>query len=287
MRIKKQHFPSITLLLLTVLLSVAHAVAQQDSPKETVLVSFTAEGSLGNTPIGALISDGAGNFYGVNTIGGVGGGTVYEISPSAEGGWTVKLIYAFTESSGYSNALVMDSSGNLYGTLYSGGSKICTDGYGEYSCGAVYELSPNGSGAWTEKTIWNASQTEGWRPYHLIMGSDGNLYGATYWTGEGEGGTVFELQRTGGQWTHSTLYAFGQPGTDNGALPDSLVFDKAGNLYGTTYGGGEGGGGTLFELKKTNSGWQEVTLFDFNASGSGASGGYGVNGMILDSAGNL
>ncbi len=173
----------------------------------------------------------------------------------------------------------MDSSGNLYGTLYSGGNKICTDGFGDYDCGAVYELSPNGSGEWTEKTIWNASQTEGWRPYHLVMGPDGNLYGTTYWAGEGEAGTVFELQRTGGQWTHSILSAYG-------GLPDSLVFDKTGNLYGTNYYGGEGGG-TLFELKKTNSGWQEITLFDFNASGSGASGGYGVDGVILGSAGNL
>jgi len=279
MRIKKQHFSPITLLLLTVLLSAAHAVAQQDSPKEKVLVSFTAEGSVGNTPIGALISDGAGNYYGVNTIGGVGGGTVFKMSPAAEGGWTVKLIDALPSSSGYPNALVMDSSGNLYGTLWSGGSKICTDGFGDYDCGAVYELSPNGSGKWTEKTIWNASQTEGWRPYHLIMGPDGNLYGTTYWAGEGETGTVFELKHTGGQWTHSIL-------TAAGSLPDSLVFDKTASLYGTNYGGGEGGG-TLFELKKTNNGWQGVTLFDFNDSGSGASGGYGPDGLILGSDGNL
>jgi uncharacterized repeat protein (TIGR03803 family) len=279
MRIKKQHFPPICLLLLTVLLTVAHAGAQQDSPKEKVLISFTAEDSVGNTPIGALISDGAGNFYGVNTVGGVGSGTVYEISPSPEGGWTAKSIDALPVNSYYNNALVMDSSGNLYGTLYSGGAKICTDGYGDYSCGAVYELSPNGSGAWTEKIIWNASQTEGWRPYHMVVGPDGNLYGTTYWAGEGESGTVFELQRNGGQWTHSTLSAYG-------GLPDSLVFDKAGNLYGTNYYGGEGGG-TLFQLKKTNNSWEEVTLFDFNASGSGASGGYGVDGVIPGSAGNF
>jgi hypothetical protein len=62
MRIRKQHFPPIALLMLTVMLAVTHALAQQDSPKEKVLVSFTAEGSVGNTPSGALISDGAGNF---------------------------------------------------------------------------------------------------------------------------------------------------------------------------------------------------------------------------------
>jgi uncharacterized repeat protein (TIGR03803 family) len=280
-RIKKQHFPPITLLLLTVLLTATHAVAQQGSSKEKVLVSFTAEGSVGYTPMGALISDGAGNYYGVNGNGGVGGGAVFEISPTAEGGWTAKLIDDLPSNSYQKNALVMDSSGNLYGTLYSGGSKICTDGYNDYSCGAVYELSPNGSGAWTVNIIWNASQAEGWRPYHLVLGPDGNLYGATLWAGEGEAGTVFELQHTGGQWTHSIL-------TAAGGRPDSLVFDKAGNLYGTNYYGDDGvGGGALFELKKTNSGWQEVTLFEFNASGSGASGGYGVDGVILGSNGNL
>jgi uncharacterized repeat protein (TIGR03803 family) len=275
MRIKKPYFMFITLLSLTVMFSVTHAVAQEDSPKENVLVNFTAEGSVGNTPTGALISDGAGNYYGVNTVGGVGGGTVFEMSPSAKGGWTVKLINALPAS----HALVMDSSGNLYGTLWSGGSKICTDGFGEYDCGAVYELSPDGAGGWTEKTIWNASGDEGWRPYHLIMGPDGNLYGTTYWLGEGESGTVFELQHTGGQWTHSILYP-------HAGLPDSLVFDKAGNLYGANYYGGEGGG-TVFELQKTNSGWQEVTLFEFNSRGSGASGGYGVDGVILGSDGDL
>jgi uncharacterized repeat protein (TIGR03803 family) len=281
MRIKKQHFPPVTLLLLTVLLTIAHAPAQQDSRKEKVIVSFTAEGSVGHTPTGALIPDGAGNYYGVNGNGGLGGGTVYEISPSAEGGWTAKWIDDLQPNSHLNTALVMDSSGNLYGTLYAGGTNTCTDGYNDYSCGAVYELSPNGSGAWTENIIWNASQAEGWRPYHLIIGPDGNLYGCTYWAGEGEAGTVFELQHTGGQWTHSILTAARR-------RPDSLVFDKAGNLYGTNYYGDDGvGGGALFELKKTNSGWQEVTLFQFSASGSGASGGYGVDGVILGSDGNF
>jgi uncharacterized repeat protein (TIGR03803 family) len=279
MRIKKRNSASITLLVLTVLPSFIHAVAQQDSPKEKVIVNFTAEGSVGHTPTGALIPDGAGNYYGVNGNGGVGGGTVFEISPSAEGGWTAKWIDDLQPNSHYNNALVMDSSGNLYGTLYSGGANTCTDGYDDYLCGGVYELSPNGSGTWTENIIWNASQKGGWRPYHLIMGPDGNLYGTTYWGGDGGRGTVFELQHTGGQWTHSVL-------TAAGGLPDSLVFDKAGNLFGTNYYGTEGGG-TLFQLKEMNSGWQEVTLFDFNASGSGASGGFGLNGVILGSDGNF
>lgn len=286
MRLKKRCLPTLLLLLPMFLMTATHAAAQPGA-REKLLFSFPASSDLGNSPNGVLISDGAGNFYGVNTAGALGSGAVYEISPTAAGGWTAKSIYALPANSYYPNALVMDSSGNLYGALYGGGTETCSDGYGDYPCGAVYELSPDGSGGWSAKTIWNASQTEGWRPWSLAVDAAGNLYGTTIWAGSGEGGTVFELQRTGENWTHTVLLAFGQPGT-NGAAPDgALVFDKAGNLYGTTAQGGANFGGTVFELKKTKSGWKEITLFQFDSSFPGASGGYFPYGVIFDSAGNL
>jgi len=288
MRFKKRCLASITFFLMTVSVSmmVTYAAAQSHAPKEKVLFSFASSGNLGNSPNGVLISDGAGNFYGVNSSGALSGGAVYELSPSAEGGWTAKSIYALPANSYYPGALVMDSSGNLYGTLYAGGTELCSDGYGDYLCGAVYELSPDGSGGWSAKTIWNASQTEGWRPGSLVLDAAGNLYGTTIWAGLGEGGTVFQLQRTGENWTHTVLLAFGQPGS-NGGAPGSLVFDKAGNLYGTTAFGGVNAGGTVFELKKTKSGWKEITLFQFDSSFPGAAGGYLPNGVTFDNAGNL
>jgi len=276
MRLNQQCFPSITFLLLTVLITVTHAAAQSHAPKEKVLFSFPASGDLGNSPNGVLISDGAGNFYGVNTHGGLGSGTVYEISPAAEGGWTAKSIYVFPKSSAGPGGLVMDSSGNLYGVLNFGGTEACTDTYNAYLCGAVYQLSPDGSGGWSEKTIWNASQTEGWSPWTLAVDATGNLYGTTFWAGTGNAGTVYELQRTGENWTHIVLHVGGPP-------QGPLAFDKAGSLYGTTYGGGTAGIGTVFELKKTTTGWQEITLFDF----SGGASGYGPVAVIFDSAGNL
>jgi uncharacterized repeat protein (TIGR03803 family) len=265
---------------------VTYAAAQSHAPKEKVLFSFPASGDLGNSPNGVLISDGAGNFYGVNSSGALSGGAVYELSPAAEGGWTAKSIYALPANSYYPGALVMDSSGNLYGTLYAGGTETCSDGYGDYLCGAVYELSPDGSGGWSAKTIWNASQTEGWRPGSLTLDAAGNLYGTTIWAGPGEYGTVFELQRSGENWTHTVLLAFDQSGSE-GAAPGSLVFDKAGNLYGTTAFGGANEGGTVFELKKTKTGWKEVTLFQFDSSFPGAAGGYSPYGVTFDNAGNL
>jgi uncharacterized repeat protein (TIGR03803 family) len=287
MRLNKRCLPAITLFLMTVSMAVTYAAAQSHAPKEKVLFSFPASGDLGNTPNGVLISDAAGNLYGVNTYGGSGSGAVYEISPTAEGGWTAKSIHALPANSSYPNALVMDSSGNLYGTLYGGGTENCSDGFNLYPCGAVYELSPDGSGGWSAKTIWNASPTEGWGPWSLALDAAGNLYGTTLWIGTGEGGTVFELQRTGENWTHTILLAFGQPGSNGGAPNGSPVFDKAGNLYGTTALGGAESGGTVFELKKTKTGWREITLLEFDSSFPGASGGYYPYGVIFDSAGNL
>jgi uncharacterized repeat protein (TIGR03803 family) len=275
------------LLTVSVAMTVTLAAAQSSAPKEEVLFSFPASGNLGNSPNGVLISDGAGNFYGVNSSGGSGSGAVYEISPTAERGWTAKSIYVF-EGTYYPGGLVMDSSGNLFGAIYGGGTETCSDGYGDYPCGAVYELSPDGSGGWSEKTIWNASQTEGWRPWSLVLDAAGNLYGTTAYTGNGYGGTVYELQRTGGNWTYTVLHAFGQRGSEDGAEPQGpLVFDKAGNIYGTTFLGGTAGVGTAFELKKTTTGWQEITLFDFDSSSSGAWAGWEPGAVISDSAGNL
>jgi len=276
MRLKKRCFPTVTFFLMTVSLAVTYAAAQSHAPREKVLFSFPASGGLGNSPNGALIADAAGNFYGANSNGGLGSGAVYEISPTAEGGWTAKTIYVFPKSTAGPGGLVMDSSGNLYGVLSFGGTEACSDDWNAYLCGEVYELSPDGSGGWSEKIIWNASQTEGWDPWTLALDAAGNLYGTTFWTGTGNAGTVYELQRTGENWTHTVLHAGGPP-------QGPLVFDKAGNLYGTTYDGGTAGSGTVFELKKTMTGWQEITLFDF----SGGASGYGAVGVIFDSGGNL
>src|SRR5258708_34252475 len=102
----------------------------------------------------------------------------------------------------------MDSYENLYGVLSFGGTEVCTDTYNDYLCGAVYQLSPNGSGGWSEKIIWNASQTEGWAPWTLALDAAGNLSGTTFWPGRGNAGKVDYLQRTGETW-NNTGWPFG------------------------------------------------------------------------------
>jgi len=122
----------------------------------------------------------------------------------------------------------------------------------------------------------------------LVADSAGNLYGTTSDGGASacdEGcGTVFELSPgPGGQWTKSVLYSF-QGGSD-GAVPTAgVIFDAAGNLYGTTSVGGKDHDGTVFELSPSGSGWTETTLYTFTNK---KDGGYPIAGLLRDSAGNL
>jgi uncharacterized repeat protein (TIGR03803 family) len=297
MQLAKQYALYLTLFLATILMTVIHAAAQQlAQPTEKILLNFTINYSAASSPSGGLISDAAGNLYGVTTgggkgDGGLGYGTVYELSPTTGGGWKAKSLYQFqagTDGQGPVGGLVMDSSGNLYGTTQYGGTHLCTDNYDKFSCGTVFELSPNGAGGWSEKVIYNFSEKDGYAPISsLVMDAAGNLYGTTAAGGQaGARGTVFELRRTGKEWIQKVLHTFSQVG--DGARPSSpLLLDAAGNLYGETVIGGQTEGGTVFELIKTASGWKEEILFSFDTDGSGASGLQPNGGLILDSAGNL
>ena len=295
MRLNKPCFPSITVLLVTALMTVTHAAAQSPTAREKILINFNGTGFAGNAPTGGLIYDAAGNFYGVTYAGGIkggydyGNGTVYELSPAANGGWKTKSLYRFrpgsTDGQSPVGGLARDSSGNLYGTTGWGGPNVCTDGYNTATCGTAFELSPDGLGGWSEKIIYSFSQKEGWFPTSLIIDAAGNLDGTTRYTAKlnSATGTVFELQRNGEEWTHTVLHTFGEG--EDGALPvGPLLFDKAGNLYGATTLGNANGYGTVFKLTNTGSGWKEGIVFNFPQ----ASGGSEPNGgLIFDSAGNL
>ena len=145
--------------------------------------------------------------------------------------------------------LIFDAVGNLYGTTDGGGN--FGGNCGTYGCGTVFELSPNGSGGWTEKVLYSFSNngTDGANPIAgLVRDAAGNLYGTT----DGGGGpynsgTVFELTpQAGGGWTEKVLHSFS---FFHGRSPEAgLILDAAGNLYGTTSYGGAYGGGTVFEF---------------------------------------
>lgn len=264
--------------------------------KETVLHTFTG-GSDGGVPFSDLILDADGNLYGTTQYGGspsacngLGCGVVFRLSKTSTG-WheTVLRSLNFSQDGQYPTGLVQDSSGNLYGATFAGPNyNNCSLG-----CGTVFRLSPTSSGPWTETILYTFTNgTDGANPVgSLILDSAGNLYGTTEQGGVNSAGTVFKLSPTSsGPWTETQLYIF--TGGADGKFPTSaLVFDAAGNLYGSTpYGGNEhtcdtNGCGVVFELSPTTTGpWTESVLYTFVVGGGQ---GFNPSGIIRDAAGNL
>jgi uncharacterized repeat protein (TIGR03803 family) len=278
--------------IFTMTLLVTGAVA---APREKILHDF-GNGSDGTLPSSALILDGSGNLYGTTYTGGTGSacnqncGTVFELTPKAHGGWKETVLHSFGHGADGTNpyaGLVFDASGNLYGT---------TSGGGIFGAGTVFELTPKANGEWTERVLHNFNSRDGLTPYAtLIFDSAGNLYGTTQLGGDGKDcfgygcGTVFELTpKSDGDWTEKVLYTF-HKNRGGWLLYDSLIFDPAGNLYGTTSVGGNVNGcqgdgcGTVFELTPKAGGvWKEKVLHRFNGQD-----GYGPNGLVFDASGNL
>src|ERR1700690_1648033 len=119
----------------------------------------------------------------------------------------------------------------------------------------------------------------------VVFDSSGNLYGATSQGGTYGWGTIYELTPFKRDWQPQLLYSF--LGAMDGANPvGNLLIDSAGNLYGTTQGGGTGGGGTIFELQKSQGIWTHLVLYNF-CSLSNCSDGLRPNGLTVDTAGNL
>jgi uncharacterized repeat protein (TIGR03803 family) len=238
----------------------------------------------GSQPVGNLIFDASGNLYGATIYGGAySKGAVFELSP-ASGGWTETSLYSFgsTSADGSSpvGSLIFDNSGNLYGTTESGGS---------YNFGTAFELSPAGGGNWTEKILHSfGHEKDAAVPRAgMVMDTSGNLYGTTYSGGAHlNDGTVFRLAPgTSGKWTESVLFSFS--GSDGATPTAGLALDSQGNLYGTTGGGGQNGGGTVFELSPTSTPpWTEKVLIYFKDV-NGTSGFAPLAGVVFDSSGNF
>jgi uncharacterized repeat protein (TIGR03803 family) len=244
--------------------------------KETVLYSF---GPNGVFPTGGLILDAAGNLYGTTSGGGIGAGTVFELSPSA-GGWTEQVLYNLDTS----GALAIDAAGNLFGVGNS-------DQTGQRT---VFELSPNGKGGWNSTVLYTFSSGSS---FALWSGPSVDLAGNIYGTQTGWYyvytkpmefyGTVYKLSPSETGWTKQDIFTFtaADSASEGNAPSGGLTFDAAGNIYGTTIQGGAYGLGTVFELVPPvgKGKYEEKVLFNFN--GTGGSQPYGS--PILDSSGNL
>lgn len=244
---------------------------------ETVIYRF-AGGRDGAAPgYGNLVFDQAGNVYGTTSNGGVSGGTVFELTPS-NGGWTESVLYVFRGGDDGAvpwGGLVLDKAGNLYGTTYKGGGKGCSGG----GCGTVFELTPSGSG-WTETILYSfQGGSDGYAPSAgLVFDQSGNLYGATLFGGSGHGGTVFELTPSNGTWIFNLLYSL----SSSEGPYDSLVFDAAGNLYGTA--AQDDGAGLVFELTPGSGGWTYTALHKFTGDYDGEAP---LGSPLVDASGNV
>ena len=218
---------------------------------EKILHNFGL-GPDGFEPIGNLARDAKGNLYGTTeSSGDNGSGSVFELSP-AGGSWKETILYPFgvlpTGPRTPMAGVILDGKGNLYGTSYFGSASTMYPGRG-----TVFELMPTTVAPWNEKILhsFTLAATDGANPAsNLIFDNKGNLYGTTTNGGPNKGdGTVFEFSpAAGGKWTFKQLCSFGHNATNGRAPYGGVVRDAAGNLYGTTFVGGEDNYGTIFEI---------------------------------------
>lgn len=268
---------------------------------EHVIHSFQGPLVDGQNPQAPLVFDALGNLYGTTYSGGqnvrAASGTVFKLSPNTDGSWTETVLHSFNggldgghDGGDLQGGLVFDQAGNLYGTTAGGGTGTGCGAGPAFGCGTVFKLAPTPSGNWRETILHNFTNnhSDGWNPESgLIFDATGSLYGTTFYGGAAPmgGGTVFKLTPGSGGWQESVLYSF--TCAADGCSPYSgLAFDTAGNLYGTTVGGGDAERrGTVYKLSPNPTGtWTETVIHTF---GSGQDGLEPYGGPILDTAGDV
>jgi uncharacterized repeat protein (TIGR03803 family) len=246
-------------------------------PNFTVLYTFTG-GTDGGVSFAGLTRDKEGNLYGTTSSGGddncsdlgPGCGVVFKV----DGADNETALYTFTGGTdgGVPFAgLTRDEGGNLYGTTSIGGS---------FGNGTVFKLDNTGQLTVLHSFCSAPNCADGSTPYAGVIPYAGKLYGTTIGGGPFDAGVVFELDLSGKETVLHTFCPSGGNCTD-GASPNGLIHDGAGNLYGTTTSGGANGGGTVFKLSPTGV---ETVLHSF---AGGADGATPLAGLIRDEAGNL
>jgi uncharacterized repeat protein (TIGR03803 family) len=228
----------------------------------------------GYAPFPGVISNGAGQLYGSTAAGGNhGAGTVFELTPSGTGSWTLKVLYNFNSGDTPNAFLVMDGTGNFYGTTVRGGAS---------GCGTVFELLPGPLGNLTRRLLRSFNCfPDAQFPAGVVLDASGNVFGTSSFGGTYNLGVVFELKHAAGaNWPEKIVYSFGSYDIDGQRPEGSLLFDASGNIYGTTNVGGNGFG-TVYEITKAGA---EQILYAFD---DGFDGAYPLFGLTFDPAGNL
>src|ERR1700722_18186287 len=239
-------------------------------------------GGDGGAAPGLPMLGGDGNLYGAEYS-----YSVFELSApkSGDGVWKYELLYTLNETTDGAGVvgLVMDEKGNIYGATQGGGDM---SGCNHYGCGTVFELkrpTKNG-GKWSFSVLYTfTGDPDGAEPFAgVTLDQNGNVYGTTFTGGAMGNGSIYPPTppaKKGHPWTETILYSFDSMG-NNGIGPESpLLFDSAGNLYGTTEFGGDlncsggFGGGGVYESSppaKRGESWNFTTLYAFQGGNDGA-----------------
>jgi uncharacterized repeat protein (TIGR03803 family) len=245
------------------LTQVVHSLTRTLTQAFNVIYNFTG-GEDGATPQGLTIDKG-GSFYGTTGGGGLGAGTVYKLSQSGAG-WVVNTLYRFTggnDGNGPSSRVAIGPDGSLYGVTWLGGG---------FGAGVVFNLKPGPAACPNAMCAWQETVLHAFGGFASDNGSGGSC----------------SLPKPRNKPVRRPLNSFA-----DGAEPSGdLVFDRAGNLYGTAPWGGSGPDncgcgfpcGILYQLTQSSSGWQENILYNFQGADDG---GNPSSGVILDSSGNL
>jgi len=292
----------LALAIVSLLTVVATPAAQAQT--FSVVYNFTG-GADGASPFAGLTIDGGGNFYGTTFAGGGGPcqgyghngcGTVFKLMHSGAS-WSLTPLYNFagvTDGARPWAGVIVRPNGGLYGTTVTGGQGPC-QGYQSSGCGTVFNLLPPPNAYpptnWSETVLYRFSGGGvGALAYgKVVFDQTGSLYGTTNFGGAqgscyqgNRCGTVWKLTPSGSGWTEQILYNF-TGGADGGQPVAGLIFDQAGNLYGTTE-GPSGHHGSVFQLTPSGGGWTENTLYSFKG-GSDADEPWAE--VIFDTSGNL
>ena len=248
-----------------------------------VLHAFTS-GEDGGVPTAGVTLDAAGNIYGTASTNAIqNGGAAYQLK-HAGNGWILNPLHNFVAAQGDGvtpiGGLAFAPGGALVGTTYYGGTGGCYAG-----CGTVFVIRApqnpcrTGTCAWNERIIHSFTNfDDGSEPYdeRLVFDTAGNMYGTTCASALGAG-AVFSMTPSG---SDTMIHKFTGP---DGECPTSgVIFDQAGDLFGTAPQGGANGQGVLYELTPSGSGWNFVILHSFTPSEGAA-----YSGLVADAAGNF
>ena len=260
---------------------------------------YTFDGSYGSLPKARVVIGPNGSLYGTTSSGEGGNcdltcGLVFNlkptptIPPTPETPWIITPLYIFSGNqdggSPQFGDLVFDSSGNIYGTTMIGGSR---------NLGTVYQLSPSSHG-YIESVLHSFTDgynggDDGYYPYGSVaLDGAGNVYTTTSMGGPYDIGLAIELSPSNGTWIESYIHSFTTQSPDGFQPMAGLIFDRAGNLYGTTYRGApdDNENGIVYELTPSNGSWTETILHGFPLVSSQPPGGPQA-ALVMDAAGNL